>query len=298
MKKTHYGTLALAAALLLAPCLHTMAGETPAAAAAPVGSVERVEAKAAKALLEQAVSYLKKNGSKRAFAAFNNRKGSFVKGSHYVYVVGQDGMMHANGGAPDVLAGTNALELRDATGKPLIRELLDAAARQDSGQIEYRWLNRVSNQVENKTAQFRNVGKDVVVVGYYTPRATVEQAKDMMDKALAEMKKAGPDAAFKAFNDPKGRFVHGDLYVFAIGLEDGAYRAYGATPQQSGQNASKLRDAAGKPLVEEMIELAKTKGSGQVDYVWRNPATNAVETKHSLVQRVGDVLLGVGYYVK
>jgi cytochrome c len=32
--------------------------------------------------------------------------------------------------------------------------------------------------------------------------------------------------------------------------------------------------------------------------VWRNPATNAVESKHSLIQRVGDVLLGVGYYTK
>jgi cytochrome c len=32
--------------------------------------------------------------------------------------------------------------------------------------------------------------------------------------------------------------------------------------------------------------------------VWRNPATNAVEQKHSLIQRVDKVLLGVGYYSK
>lgn len=298
MKITHYATLAMLATLSLAPGLHAVAAPAAAASTAPAGSVERAEAKAAAALLERAVNYLKKNGSKQAFAAFNDRHGSFVKGPYYVYVVGQDGTMHANGGAPEVLTGTNALELRDAAGKPLIRELLDAAGKTPSGQIEYRWLNRADNHVEHKTAQFRTVGKHVVVVGYYTPRATVEQAKDMMDKALAEMKKSGPDAAFTMFNDPKGRFVHDDLYVFAIGLEDGAYRAYGAAPQLSGKNASRLKDAAGKALVEEMITLAKSKDSGQVEYVWRNPATNAVETKRSLIQRVDDVLLGVGYYVK
>lgn len=57
-----------------------------------------------------------------------------------------------------------------------------------------------------------------------------------------------------------------------------------------------VRDAAGEPLFQEMIELAKKDGSGSVDYVWRNPATNAVEQKHTLIRRVGDVLLGVGYY--
>jgi hypothetical protein len=57
-----------------------------------------------------------------------------------------------------------------------------------------------------------------------------------------------------------------------------------------------LLEAAGKPLFKEMIELAREQGEGTVDYVWRNPATNAVEQKHSLIQRVDDVLLGVGYY--
>jgi len=44
--------------------------------------------------------------------------------------------------------------------------------------------------------------------------------------------------------------------------------------------------------------VARKQGSGSVDYVWRNPATNAVEQKHTLIQRVDDVLLGVGYYTR
>jgi cytochrome c len=59
-----------------------------------------------------------------------------------------------------------------------------------------------------------------------------------------------------------------------------------------------MKDAAGNPLFEEMIAVAKKSGNGTVHYVWRNPATNAVESKHTLVQRVGDVFLGVGFYTK
>lgn len=298
MKTTHYGLLILAcsAALSVAPSLHAVAGEVIAKTAQPLGSIERGEAKKAGALLDRAVDYLQKNSPEQAFAAFNNRNGDFVSSPYYVYVVGQDGIMYANGGAPDVLTGKNVLDLRDAAGKPLIRELLDAAASHDSGTIEYHWLNRADNRVENKITKFRKVGSHVVAVGYYIPHATVEQARELLGKAVAEVKKVGASAAFKEFNDPKGRFVRGDLYVFAIGLKDGKYRASGAAPQLSGQKASELHDAAGKPVIQEMITLAKKKGSGQVDYVWRNPATNAVEPKHSLIQRVGDVLLGVGYY--
>jgi len=65
-----------------------------------------------------------------------------------------------------------------------------------------------------------------------------------------------------------------------------------------------LNEAAGKPLFKDMAALAKSKGSGSgsgsgsVDYVWRNRATNAVASKHTLIERVGDGLPGVGYYTK
>lgn len=287
--------LALSSVFAAAP-LHAIAAD---AASAPVrGAIERAEAKQAQALLARAVSYLQKNGPEKSFAAFNNRRGSFVAGEYYVYALDLDGVMRANGAAPEALVGTNVRDLHDAAGKPFIRELLDLAARSDTGSIEYRWLNRADNRVEHKTASFRKIGKYIVSVGYYLPRSSSEEAQALLDKAVAQIKKSGASAAFKSFNDPQGGFVRGDLYVFAIGLEDGKFRAYGTTPARSGADARDLHDATGKPLVQEMIALAKEKGVGKIDYVWRNPATNAVESKHSVIQRVDDVLLGVGYYSK
>lgn len=287
-------TLAVASALIVVPAAHA----ADEAASAHLGSIERSQAKRATALLDRAVDYLQKNGPKKAFEKFNDSNGPFVQGPYYVYVVGLDGFMFANGGAQVGLVGKNEIELRDAAGKPLIRDLLEQAKQSPTGTIEYRWLNRVSNRVESKFSQYRKVGKHIVCVGYYTPRASVEEAQELLDKAVAYLKKSGDNTAFAAFNNPQGGFMHNELYVFAIGIDDGKYRASGDAPQLAGMDVRGLRDAAGKPMIEEMINLAQQKGSGTVDFVWRNPVTNAVEQKHSLIQRVDRVLLGVGYFSK
>jgi len=298
MKRNRLGllTLAVVSAFIAAPAIH--ASEDTVMKTVGVGVVERSEAKRATELLDRAADYLQKNGPEKSFAAFNDTKGSFVNGAYYVFVVGLDGFMHANGGSMIGLVGKNQIDLRDAAGKPLIADLLMQAKNNPTGIIEYRWLNRVSNHVESKASLYRKVGDYIVCVGYYTPRASVEEADELLHKAVAFLKKSGGKTAFATFNNPQGGFTHNDQYVFVIGIDDGKYRASGDSPQLTGMDVRGLRDAAGKPAFKQMITLAKQKGSGTVDYVWRNPATNAVETKHSLIQRVDNLVVGVGYYTK
>jgi cytochrome c len=179
--------------------------------------------------------------------------------------------------------------------------MLDIARAKGNGEVDYVWLNRVSNRVESKTAYFRKVGDNVVAVGFYVPRASAEQARVFLDRAVSEIGRAGANAAFAAFNDPQGAFVRDDLYVFVIGLDDARFRAMGATPGLTGADVRDLRDAAGKPIVQDMIALARSQAAGQIgeyEYVWRNPANNKVEAKHSLVRQVDGLLVGVGYYTR
>ena len=283
--------LSLGAALGALPLLPAVADTAQAR-----GSIERQHARQASALLEQAVQHLQRNGAEQSRVAFNDPRGGFVEGQYYLFTLGLDGTMLSSNSPSRSLVGLNVLDLADAAGKPFMREILDKAKVADSGTVNYQWLNPADNELESKTSQFRKVGEQVLVVGYYIPRATAEHARKMLDRAAALMKKAGNEAAFKAFNDPRGGFVINDEYVFVIGLEDGKYRASGASPSLVGVDVREVQDAAGTPLFKQMIALAKDKGTGTVDYVWRNPATNAVEHKHTLIQRFDDVLLGVGYY--
>ncbi len=125
--------------------------------------------------------------------------------------------------------------------------------------------------------------------------ATSFQAQALLDKAVAEVNAAGPDKAFAEFNDAKGSFKTRELYVFVFSM-GGVYEASGANPNLVGTAAPDMTDAEGKPLVREMIAVAKSKGHGRVDYIWLNRSDNRVEHKRSLVQRVGDHIVGVGYY--
>jgi len=139
-------------------------------------------------------------------------------------------------------------------------------------------------------------GDYIIGVGYYAPRSTAEDAKKMLDEATALVKKQGLTTALASFNATKGPFVRDDLYVFAVNLDNGKFEAHGMNPKWIGTDASDLHDVEGHALIKEMIDLVKAKGEGTVDYVWRNPVTNAVEKKRSFVRREGKMMLGVGYY--
>lgn len=125
--------------------------------------------------------------------------------------------------------------------------------------------------------------------------AGAAQAQSMLDKAVAEFDRVGTDKALAEFNQRHGPFNTGELYVFVFDL-NGVYEAYGAKPSMVGTDVSRLTDAEGKPIVQEMIQIAQTKGHGHIDYVWLNRADNHIERKSSLVRLVGDHVVGVGYY--
>lgn len=250
----------------------------------------------ARAMFDQAVKYLQANGPEKSWTAFNNRKGAFVKKDLYVYVIDRQGTYIANGAAPDTLVGLNVLDSVDAAGTPLFRQMIAVTDKQPEAQIRYVWLNRKLNQVEPKVAFLHRDGDYILGVGYYAPRSTSGDARKMLDAASAQIKKQGMTKALASFNDRRGQFVRDDLYVFAINLDSGKFEAHGMNPKWSGTDASDLHDVEGKPLVKEMLELAKAKGEGTVDYVWRNPVSNAVEKKRTFIRRENGSLIGVGFY--
>lgn len=127
------------------------------------------------------------------------------------------------------------------------------------------------------------------------PHATSHEAQAMLDKAVAELAKVGPEKAFVEFNRGEAGFKDKDLYVFVFDLK-GKYEASGGNPKLVGADAIDMTDAEGKPVVHAMIAAVKDAPQGRVDYIWLNRADNRVEHKRSLVRRVGDHIVGVGYY--
>jgi len=135
----------------------------------------------------------------------------------------------------------------------------------------------------------------VVGPAYAQDRGTSAEAKALLDKAVAFYKANGQEKAFAAFNDSKGQFVSKDLYIFALDM-NGKIHSHGANAGLIGKDMMGTKDADGKLFMKEMVETAKTKGKGTVDYKWENPKTKVVEQKSSYVEKVDGVVLGCGYY--
>jgi signal transduction histidine kinase len=118
----------------------------------------------------------------------------------------------------------------------------------------------------------------------------------MVKKAVALIKSDGKEKAFAAFSDPANKDFHDrDLYIYVYDL-NGVAVAHGVNPKLVGKNLLDMKDNEGKPMIQEMVKVAKEKGNGWVDFKWPNPVTKAVESKSGYVERAGDLLVGSGIY--
>ena len=141
-------------------------------------------------------------------------------------------------------------------------------------------------------------GLCALVIGtvvFAAEKGTAEEATAMVKKGVDYVKTHGKEKAFAEFSNPSGQFVKGDLYVMVYDM-DGLNKAHGANPKLIGKNLLEIKDANGVYIVKSFIEVAKGKGKGWVDYKWPNNITKAVEPKSTYVEKVDDVLIGVGIY--
>lgn len=136
----------------------------------------------------------------------------------------------------------------------------------------------------------------MATTAFAAERATKEEARALNDAAIAHIKKVGMEQAVKDFGADKARWMPKDLYPFV--MDFGGIMRFHISDKLMGRNALDVKDAAGKEFGREMVGVAKTKGSGWIDYEWAHPATKKVEDKTAFIQRVpgADAFVGVGVY--
>lgn len=122
-----------------------------------------------------------------------------------------------------------------------------------------------------------------------------DEAKAMVEKAVANYQTNGKEKALKEFNTPNNQFVKGELYVFAYDLS-GTIIAHPINQKLVGMNVLNTPDVDGKYYRKEIIELAKNKGNGWVDYKYKNPKSGKIEQKTTYLTKAGDVVICCGAY--
>ena len=125
---------------------------------------------------------------------------------------------------------------------------------------------------------------------------TRDEVVGFVKEAVAFAKANGKEAALKEFTKRDGKFVRGELYIYAYDFT-GTVISHGGQPDLVGQNLIDMKDPNGVMVIQELIKLAKGNG-GWLDYAWPNPLHgNAVEPKAGYVLKVDDTwFLGSGMY--
>jgi signal transduction histidine kinase len=120
---------------------------------------------------------------------------------------------------------------------------------------------------------------------------TAAEAKAMLDKAAAELKK-DEKAALEKFKKGEPGFKARDLYVFCWDTVTGQWTAH---PTLKG-DVRALKDKTGAAVGEMLFAAAKDGSVTTVDYFFPKPGGTDPVAKQSFVTKVGSQGCGVGYY--
>lgn len=130
---------------------------------------------------------------------------------------------------------------------------------------------------------------------------TSEKAKQieaLVNKAAALLESKGK-AIFPEFRTKDSEWFHGDTYLFVYDLKSNVlFNA--AFPEREGTNTTGKKDANGKLFHHDFIQMAESKGSGWVDYMFPKPGQTEPSRKWAYVKAVTvdgvPALVASGFY--
>ena len=126
-------------------------------------------------------------------------------------------------------------------------------------------------------------------------RGTADEAVALVKKVVADMKKYGKDKVIKDIQNQAPDYKDRDLYV-SVGTLEGMNLANGNNPKMAGKNIIDMKDADGKFITRERIDIVTKKGSGWQEYKWPDPITKEIQKKSMYVERYEDMTIACGIY--
>jgi cytochrome c len=133
--------------------------------------------------------------------------------------------------------------------------------------------------------------------------ATKDECVTKCKEAAQLIIEKGQEAALPELNNKDGKFVWKDSYVFVLDFS-GKHLTHPLRPELVGKNVIETK-VDGKFVVKEMIEVAKTKGEGWVEYMYPKPAElkkpekeRILSKKVTYIYRVldKDIFVGAGVW--
>ncbi len=246
------------------------------------------------ALVERGAKTLQTETLETACRFFSHTK-EYIDGDLYLFVYDMKGVLLAHG-EDSSLIWKNLIDLTDWVGTPIVKELLKKA-RSGGGWVTYGWHN--ATKVSYVQLVTKNGVSYAIGSGYF-PQSKEEAVVNLVKGGVAlfnEVKKSGQPAdwAFSRLSYPSGRFVAGNLYLYALDFL-GNIVAQGERPGLIGTNSWDYRDSKGKYTNREIVQKLETSVEGVwTDYVSKRAVKRTYAEK--VVDSAGKkYFIACGYY--
>jgi TRAP-type uncharacterized transport system substrate-binding protein len=139
------------------------------AAASPAGAVSEFGTRdEAVAMVHRVQEMFKKLGAEGTFAAIKRKAPGTIDRDLYAYVIDTkdftNWVVMANGAIPTMTTGTSLWDFRDQNGKYLGRQQAEVC-KSGRGWVDFRWLNPVTQQIDDKSAYIERIGDTSYCIG-------------------------------------------------------------------------------------------------------------------------------------
>ena len=245
-----------------------------------------------KSFVRQAINLYDAVGLDDTVAYYNTADS--IDGQWYVFIFEESDTLIAHAANPD-LVGMHASDILGPNGYPAGAAVV-ASADEDGGWFSYDFPNPGTGGIETKHSWM--VIHDGITFGSgwyergpskadppaYT-KAFVRQAINLYDAV-------GFDDTVAYYNTTES--IDGQWYMY-ITAEDKTMAAHAANPGLIGKSPSDIRGPGGYPTGQAIAAIADEDGAW-FEYTFANPATGAVETKHSWTVVHNGMYFGSGWY--
>jgi signal transduction histidine kinase len=238
--------------------------------------------------VKSAAALIEEKGEK-AFNAFRQKGTKWFHDDQYIYVWDMDGLRYVY--PPDVKGeGKNVRDLKDVDEKPIGELMIEvASSKKGKGWIHYRWPKPGELDPSWKSTyvmQVKSPSGKLFLIGSGSYDMPVQRSFiiDAVDSAAKLIEQNGLKA-FDILRSKRSQYSYQDTYVFVLD-ENGVELMNAAFPTLEGRNVIDYKDAKGNYFVREFIQIAKTKGSGWVDYPWPKPGDAEKSQKSAYVKKV------------
>jgi signal transduction histidine kinase len=246
-------------------------------------------------LVDEGIAHMRQNSLDKSFHIFTHGD-QFRKGDLYLFVFDITGNCLAHGQDQHMI-WKNFWNLKDVYNTPIV-QMFTQKAQSGGGWITYQWRGATKSSY---VKEFVKEGKAYVVGAGYYPHSKSDAVVSLVVGAVSYFNEivharglAAQDA-FGAFTYPLGRFVYGDLYLYAVDF-NGINMAHGDRPGLVGVNAWNYQDETGKYVNQEIINQLKNTSAGVwVEYISRR-APKVVYAQKVADKQGNQYFIACGYY--